>query len=118
VLRCSPTSAARAPKAVHVASALSLASHLQVTFSKRLALASIESRSTEKIPLSKGRASATKIAMLGFVARLLIARQHDLCQPALGPLPFKPRYRAKLGWLLCRMLAPMTAMGIGRATSA
>jgi hypothetical protein len=45
------------------------------------ALASIESApSTEKIPLSKGRASATKIAMLRFVARVLIARQHDLCR--------------------------------------
>src|SRR6266700_1866554 len=36
--------------------------------------------STEKIPLSKERASAIKIAMLRFVARVLIARQHDLCR--------------------------------------
>ena len=44
------------------------------------ALASIESApSTEKMPLSKGRASATKNAMLRFVARVLIAGQHDLC---------------------------------------
>src|SRR3981189_3025106 len=42
------------------------------------ALVSIESApSTEKISIvSKGRASATKNAMLRFVARVLIARQH------------------------------------------
>src|SRR5882757_7788097 len=39
--------------------------------------------SAEKIPLSKGRASATKNAMLRFVARVLIARQHDLCRTAV-----------------------------------
>jgi hypothetical protein len=33
-----------------------------------------------KIPLSKGRASATKNAMLRLVARFLIARQHGLCR--------------------------------------
>jgi hypothetical protein len=37
-----------------------------------------------KIPLSKGRASATKNAMLRLVARVLIARHHGLCR---GPLP-------------------------------
>jgi hypothetical protein len=43
--------------------------------------ASVESApSTEKIPLSKGRGSATENAMLRFVARVLIARQHDLCR--------------------------------------
>jgi hypothetical protein len=33
----------------------------------------------EDITMSKGRASATKNAMLRFVARGLIARQNDLC---------------------------------------
>src|SRR5882672_6279479 len=35
---------------------------------------------TDKIPLSKDRSSATKNAMLRFAARVLIARQHDLCR--------------------------------------
>jgi hypothetical protein len=35
---------------------------------------------TVKISLSKGRASATKNAMLRLVARVLIARQHGLCR--------------------------------------
>jgi len=34
--------------------------------------------------------------MLRFVARLLIARQHDLCQPAFEAATIRARYRAKL----------------------
>src|SRR5207253_11184541 len=36
-------------------------------------------RQLEKPAQSRGRASAAKNAMLRFVARVLIARQHDLC---------------------------------------
>src|SRR5258708_2499211 len=41
--------------------------------------------------LSKGRASATKNAMLRFVARVLIARQHDLCRTGVEALPSDAR---------------------------
>jgi hypothetical protein len=57
--------------------------------------ASVESApSTEKIPLSKGLASATKNAMPRFVARFLIARQHDLCRTGVEAASIGARNRA------------------------
>ena len=44
-----------------------------------------------KIPLSKGRASATKNAMLRLVARVLIARQHGLCRAGVEAITIRTR---------------------------
>jgi hypothetical protein len=55
-----------------------------------------------KIPLSKGRASATKNAMLRLVARVLIARQHGLCRADVEAITIRTPVFAKVD---CRRAA-------------
>jgi hypothetical protein len=49
--------------------------------------------------MSKGRAFATKNTMLHIVARVLIARQHDLCRTGIEAATIRtPVYRAKVDY--------------------
>jgi hypothetical protein len=58
-----------------------------------------------KSTLSKGRAFANKNTMLRFAARVLIARQHDLCQ--IGAATFRTlAYRAKVDIGRCAVSRP------------
>ena len=55
-----------------------------------------------KFPLSKGRSSATKNAMLRLVARVLIARQHGLCRADVEAITIRTPVFAKVD---CRRAA-------------